>query len=335
MASSPLTSLSSLDETGEEFQSSSSKEPVSLEDLRTAQLLCDLRNLVPVKGKTSAGPRSATVTEKVMADMGTQTDLEPQTFLSMPAEPKEMTKSVASKRKAPSRSSLRNTSEVTLSDAALRPQASTDFSSPAKPKRARITTKLEREEPASIESELSTTPQAQKPGRGGRGRRKPRQGPGRPRGRGSTSGARRAPASTMLSDPPIPVVSEPAPPPPALPSPVIQPSKPVTPKASVTITQSGTSSTPTLKIRLPRLSAVTATHSNSTFPVLQSPPSTHSPVPDTAMSHESRPRRSSRRQDSASASVSGASSYTAEVVEDSDSAKPRYKPRGRKHIEST
>lgn len=154
----------------------------------------------------------------------------------------------------------------------------------------------------------------------------------------------------MLSDPPIPIASEP---PPALPPPVIQPSKPVTPKASVTITQSGTSSTPTLKIRLPRLSAVTATHSNSTFPALQSPPSMHSPAPDTGMSHESRPRRSSRRQDSASVSVSGASSYTAEVVEDSDSAKPSeqqssllylladnlhpgYKPRGnRKHAGST
>ena len=127
----------------------------------------------------------------------------------------------------------------------------------------------------------------------------------------------------MPSDPPIPAVSEPIPPPPAPPPVTQSPSKPVTPKASVTITQSGTSSTPTLKIRLPRLSAVSATtHSNLTLPTLQSPPFTLSPAPDTTTSHDSRPRRSSRRQDSVSVSVSGASSYTAEVVEDVELAKP-------------
>lgn len=129
----------------------------------------------------------------------------------------------------------------------------------------------------------------------------------------------------MPSDPPIPAASEPTPPPPPpAPPPVTQsPPKPVTPKASVTITQSGTSSTPTLKIRLPRLSAVSATtHSNLTLPALQSPTFTHSPAPDTTTSHDSRPRRSVRRQDSASVSVSGASSYTAEVVEEVESAKP-------------
>lgn len=122
----------------------------------------------------------------------------------------------------------------------------------------------------------------------------------------------------------MPSVSESAPPPPVPPLPVTQsPSKPVTPKASVTITQSGTSSTPTLKIRLPRLSAVSATtHSNLTLSTLQSPPLTLSPAPDTATSHGSRRRRSLRRRDSTSVSVSGASSYTAEVVEDVESAKP-------------
>lgn len=130
-----------------------------------------------------------------------------------------------------------------------------------------------------------------------------------------------APSPPVPSDPPIPAVLEP---PPAPPPPATHSSrKPVTPKASVTITQSGTSSTPTLKIRLPRLSAVSATpHSNMTHPALQSPPLTHSPAPDTATSHDPRPRRSLRRHDSASVSVSGASSYTAEVVEDVEPAKP-------------
>lgn len=127
----------------------------------------------------------------------------------------------------------------------------------------------------------------------------------------------RAP-SPVPSDPLIPVISEPTSPP------VMQsPSKPATPKASVTITQSGTSSTPTLKIRLPRLSAVSATtHSNPTLPTLQSPQLAPSPAPDTSTSHDSRPRRSLRRQDSASVSVSGTSSYTAEVVEDVEPVKP-------------
>ena len=139
--------------------------------------------------------------------------------------------------------------------------------------------------------------------------------------------AQRTPSPSAVPDTPIPAVSEPTPPPPAPPPVTIAQtsSKPVTPKASVTITQSGTSSTPTLKIRLPRLSAVSVTHSNLTVPTLQSPTLTHSPGPDTANSHDSRPRRSMRRRDSASVSVSGASSYTAEVLEDVEPAKPSKK----------
>lgn len=133
-----------------------------------------------------------------------------------------------------------------------------------------------------------------------------------------------APSPHVPPDSPIPVVSEPVPPPPA-PPPVVTQSlvKPTTPKASVMITQSGTSSTPTLKIRLPRLSAVSATpHSSMTLAAQQSPPLAHSPAPDTTTSHDPRARRPLRRQDSASVSVSGASSYTAEVVEEVESAKP-------------
>jgi hypothetical protein len=186
-------------------------------------------------------------------------------------------------------------------------------------------------------AELVTSQRAEKPGRAGRGRRKRRQAPVKRAEGGSVAPVQRAPSPPAASDV---AISEPTPlspaPPPSLP--VTQSlSKPVTPKASVTITQSATSSTPTLKIRLPRLSAVSAsTHSNLMLPTVQSPPPTHSPAPDTT-SHDSRPRRSIWRQDSASVSVSGASSYTAEAVEDMESAKPKHKPpRGsRKHVEST
>jgi len=71
---------------------------------------------------------------------------------------------------------------------------------------------------------------------------------------------------------------------------------PITPKASVTITQTSQSSTPTLKIRLPRLSAVSAAvHSNPAV---------------AAGTNEPRPKRTLRRRtsDSATASFNGTSS---------------------------
>ncbi|KAG9318315.1 hypothetical protein JVU11DRAFT_400 [Chiua virens] len=338
MTSSPLTSLSSLDDSDEDDQSqpSSSKERLlSLDDLRTAQLLCDFRNSFSLKDG-----------RKVLVDFGTQTDAEPPVPFSVSTlrtiELTETTKPIISKRKAPSRSSVRNTMEAARPDAASQSRGPAELSSPAKPKRARIAAKLEKEEPLSVESasrgaaEPTPTQQVEKPSKVGRGRRKPRKAPEKAKEDSSRTTARRAPSPSLSSEPPIPDVSEPAQPPPAPPPPTAQSSsKPVTPKASVTITQSGTSSTPTLKIRLPRLSAVSAT-ANLTQPPLQSPPLTLSPAPDTA-SHDSRPRRSSRRQDSASVSVSGASSYTAEAVEEVESVKQRHKSsRGnRRHVESS
>ncbi|KAF8136138.1 hypothetical protein EV363DRAFT_1428597 [Boletus edulis] len=364
VTSSPLTSLSSLDEMEEDtqFQASSSKEPlISFDDLRIAQLLCDLRNLFPLKGKYPAGlsiqhlglnatsnnPEGHKASERVMADSGTQTDFEPQPspFVPVPRtiELKEIVNPIVSKRKAPSRTSTKNTAEITPPETALQSQAPADLPSPARPKRARIVTKREKEEPTSLEplpkggAELSTSQRANKPGRASRGRRKLKQAPERMKGGGSMTPVQRVPSLPAASDLPIPTVSEPTPLPPPAPPPLAQsPSKPVTPKASVTITQSGTSSTPTLKIRLPRLSAVsTTTHSNLTLPTLQSSPLTHSPAPDTTTSHDSRPRRSLRRRDSTPVSVSAASSYTAEVVEDVEPAKPKHKPpRGnRRHVE--
>lgn len=107
-----------------------------------------------------------------MTDFGTQTDFEPQASHSVPApqttELKETTKPTVSKvskvnfpsfesdvnlaqRKASSRPSVRNTAGVTPLDAASQTQISTDLPSPARQKRARIATKLEREDTASVE----------------------------------------------------------------------------------------------------------------------------------------------------------------------------------------
>jgi len=56
-------------------------------------------------------------------------------------------------RKAPSRTTVRNTAEIVLPDTVLPSQASADLPSPAKPKRARIAMKREKEweEPIFVE----------------------------------------------------------------------------------------------------------------------------------------------------------------------------------------
>ncbi|KIK91128.1 hypothetical protein PAXRUDRAFT_831105 [Paxillus rubicundulus Ve08.2h10] len=361
--SSPLTSLSSLDDMDEDIQPTLFKEPcISRDELLTAQLLCGLRDMFSAKADTPAlsslqplpqpfqavatNAQATKVTERVMANSSTQTDLEPQSRIIAPlpraAEIKETPQPVAAKRKAPAKMSARNTSSQL--------QAPVDLPSHARPKRARVSVKQEKDvEPnfAELLGDQATEPitslQPERPGRASRARRKSKQAPERSKQGGPNAAVVFATAPLTSSDPPLPAEPEPAPPPHALlvPPPVSlsQPSsfKPITPKASVTITQSSASSTPTLKIRLPRLSAVSsATHSNLAPPTSQSPSASISPVPDTATSIESRPRRSLRRQDSAPVSVSGASSFTVEGVDDVELAKPKHKPpRGsRKHVES-
>ena len=54
-------------------------------------------------------------------------------------------------RKASSRPSVRNTAEITPSDGASQSQISIDLPSPGRPKRARVTAKVEREEPTSLD----------------------------------------------------------------------------------------------------------------------------------------------------------------------------------------
>ncbi|KAH7927721.1 hypothetical protein BV22DRAFT_256216 [Leucogyrophana mollusca] len=102
------------------------------------------------------------------------------------------------------------------------------------------------------------------------------------------------------------------------------PATPLTPKASVTITQSTNSSTPTLKIRLPRLSAVSAASNSASTTVPSKPTRALSPTSaqGASVSDDSRPRRSSRRQDSIPLSLSAVSSFTTDGGDDPDLAKP-------------
>ncbi|KIJ69621.1 hypothetical protein HYDPIDRAFT_179360 [Hydnomerulius pinastri MD-312] len=364
--SSPLTSLSSLDEMDEDNQPIPSEGPlISRDELHAAQLLSDLRSLFSQKSEPSAWPsarpsRAATAkadvamtVDRVMADSSTQTEPEPQPRVIAPlprtVEIKEPPKQTVSKRKAPSRTSTRNATEVAAPESSLQTHA--DLPSPAKPKKARTAAKQEKDEPKLVEpladQPLDTTapPQPEKPDRATRGRRKSKQAPEKTKEVAPpvpSAFVPIAPAPTATSNPLVTSDPPPPPPPPAPSAPppvsVVQPplSKPATPKASVTITQSSASGTPTLKIRLPRLSAVSAAaHSNLAPPALQSPSASLSSVPDTAVSNDSRPRRSLRRQDSAPVSVSGASSFTTDGIDDLELAKPKHKPpRGsRKHVE--
>ena len=149
--------------------------------LMALKFLCDLRNLFLPERRSPEGLVAATsnnaegqeVTERVMADFGTQTEFEPKPSFVVPApriiELKETTKPIVSKvsfgifllfqgnlnseqRKAP-RTSVRNTAEMTPPDTTSQSQAPADLPSPAKPKRARIATKREKEkeEPTFVE----------------------------------------------------------------------------------------------------------------------------------------------------------------------------------------
>ncbi|KAF9239614.1 hypothetical protein BU15DRAFT_87926 [Melanogaster broomeanus] len=308
--SSPLTSLSSLDEMDEDIQPISSTEPlISRDELRTAQ---------PLSGPSQAAIADAEA-RRVMVDSSTQTDPDTQPRLIAPlpraAALKETPKPVAPKVAFDTlfamkcilnlKTSTRNAAEVALREMPSDAQAHVDAPSPTKPKRARVTVKQEKDEVPNYRASESCTA-----GMRGVARRKAKQVPEKTKEGEPNTVTPIAPAPPPSSGSPLAVALERTPPPsaPPVPPPVAvaqPPPKPVTPKASVTITQSSASSTPTLKIRLPRLSAVSsAVQSNLVPPASQSPSASISPVPDTAVSNESRPRRPSRRQGSAPVSVS-------------------------------
>lgn len=339
--SSPLTSLSSLDEVGTDNEPTS-EDLISRDELHAAQLLFDLhhsllrRTAIPTEKPTNIQPALGRVQERTLVDSTTQTvpDLEPCAVPSFPrtVEQSDVAKPTTHKRKASSRATGRGATET---EVPLQAQAPNELLSPAKPKRARVAPKQEQDEELRLADDLTVdcleSAVPARPGRQGRGRRKLRQAEMNnnlvPVATSSSIPIATESLSTNCPTTPIPVAPEVnhVPPVASTSTEGLASKPPPTSKASMTITQSSTSSTPTLKIRLPRLSAVSAAaHANLTAPASQSPSSSISPAPEADARLR---RRSLRRQDSASVSVSGASSSAPDDLDEPDLAKP--KPRRR------
>lgn len=333
--SSPLTSLSSLDEESR----LTSEDLISRDELHAAQLLFDLhhsllrRTTIPVEKPTNIQPAEGRLQERVLVDSTAQTDPEQEPCgapsFSRTVEQSDRAKPTTHKRKASSRVTGRSATETAFHEVSLHAQAPSELPSPAKSKRPRVATKQEQDEELGLADGLVANRQERTipARRQGRGRRKPRQAEKRniPMSVASPSSIPIATESPLTNYPttPTPVVPETnlAPPVASTPSEGPATKVPPTSKASMTITQSNTSSTPTLKIRLPRLSAVSAAaHANLTAPASQSPSSSISPAPEA----DARPRRRSlRRQDSASISVSGTSSFTPDDADEPELTKPK------------
>ncbi|KAL4065433.1 hypothetical protein J3A83DRAFT_4266976 [Scleroderma citrinum] len=345
--SSPLTSLSSLDET-DEGSRPLSEDLISRDELHAAQLLFDLHHSF-VRRTATPAQRSIVQQQDVdrsrgtLVDSSTQTDLElesrPVVPLPRTAEPSDSAKPVTYKRKASSRTSGKVVPEISFPETSSLLQTLAEHSSPTRSKRARVALKQEQDDVSKLAEDLIARPQENvktapaQPQRRGRPRRKARQveknsdivPPA------CTGFVHIAPAPSAPHPPvtPTPATTQvPSAHPVASPVPVrgsaSKPAPPTTPKASVTITQSGATSTPTLKIRLPRLSAVSSTAQSSLAPPTSQSPLNVSPAPDVPACIETRPRRSLRRQGSASISVSGTSStsFTPDEADDAEVAKP-------------
>ncbi|KAI6043116.1 hypothetical protein EDC04DRAFT_2962175 [Pisolithus marmoratus] len=332
--SSPLTSLSSLDEDN----GTTSEDLISRDELHAAQLLFDLhhsllrRAAMPVDKPTNIQPEVGRAQQRVFIDSTVQTDPEPESCavpsFTRTVEQSDGAKPTTHKRKASSRATGRGAIESALPEVSLQAHAPSELPSPAKSKRARVAPKQEQDEELRLADDLiincQTVPaRSGRVGRRGRGRRKLRQAErhNNPVSLASPSSIL-APESLSTNRPATPPSVAPEPNPmPLMASAPTEVKAPQSSKASMTITQSNTSSTPTLKIRLPRLSAVSAAaHANLAIPASQSPSSSISPAPEA----DARPRRRSlRRQDSTSISVSGTSSFTSDDVDEPELTKPK------------
>ncbi|OJA07604.1 hypothetical protein AZE42_06275 [Rhizopogon vesiculosus] len=296
--SSPLTSLSSLDDFDEQHGALPEGPLISRDELHAAQMLCNFQHMFSRQTEQRPAPID---NPKNLVDASTQTEAE---LYPMQLQP------LAPQRKAPAKSAapaLENGSPVQLSA-----QASTDQSPPVRPKRARIAVKQEVEEVTLRVLDSSEKPaEAQgKSTRATRQRRKPRtsaisKNTAKDESTSVASAQAVAHAPTSMTQSIGPDASEAstslhtaA----ALPNPP-KATAPITPKPSVTITQSAQSSTPTLKIRIPRRPVSPAVHANPA-------PAVTAPVCTATGAKESRPKRTLRRltSDSATVSFSGTSS---------------------------
>ncbi|KAG1748959.1 uncharacterized protein EDB91DRAFT_1111661 [Suillus paluster] len=317
--SSPLTSLSSLDDFDENIGTLSEGPLISRDELHAAQALCNFQQML---NKQSEQRHTPIVNPRKLVDSSTQTEAELPPIIPLPPQV-EVLRASTNKRKAPTKSAapaLENGSGVKSSV-----PSPADQSAPVRPKRARIAVKQEVEEVTlRVPDKPEKQPEAQgKSTRTTRQRRKPRPSDtAKDEGASMTNAQTITPASSSMVRSVGPEASDlhgasalPAPNPPKV-------NAPITPKASVTITQSSQSSTPTLKIRLPRLSAVSAAvHSNA------APPAT-GPVRTAAGAKEPRPKRSLRRQtsDSATVSLSGTSPSATDGGDEFEPTKLKRKP---------
>ncbi|KIK40907.1 hypothetical protein CY34DRAFT_86462 [Suillus luteus UH-Slu-Lm8-n1] len=307
--SSPLTSLSSLDDFDESIGTLPEGPLISRDELHAAQALCNFQRMLNIRTEQ----KHAHIGSSNRVDSSTQTEVELPPMIPLPPQV-EVLRASTNKRKAPMKSALPAAENGSTSKSSVRTPL--DQSAPVRPKRARTAVKQEAEEvnlrltdnsekqteAVSILDLSGTTRQ----------RRKPRPSETTKDEGAFVGGQAPAPASSSMIRSVGPDASD-------LSSASILPTSnphkvntPITPKAPVTnipSAQSAQSTSTSLKIRLPRLSTVSAAvHSNAA----------------PASSKEPRPKRPLRRQtsDTATVSLSGTSSSTTDGGDEFEPNKP-------------
>lgn len=311
--SSPLTSLSSLDDFDESIGTLPEGPLISRDELHAAQALCNFQRMVNIRTEQKHAHIGSSNNR---VDSSTQTEVELPPTIPLPPQV-EVLRASTNKRKAPMKSALPVAENGSTTKSSVRTPL--DQSAPVRPKRARTAVKQEAEE---VNLRLTDNSEKQAEGQGKstrttRQRRKPRPSE-TTKDEGAFVGIQApAPASSSMIRSVGPDASD-------LSSASILPTSnphkvntPIIPKAPVTNippAQSAQSTSTSLKIRLPRLSAVSAAvHSNAAPPVTA------------ASSKEPRPKRPLRRQtsDTATVSLSGTSSSATDGGDEFEPNKPR------------
>lgn len=310
--SSPLTSLSSLDDFDEGIGTLPEGPLISRDELHAAQALCNFQRMLNIRTEQKHAHIGSSNNR---VDSSTQTEVELPPTIPLPPQV-EVLRASTNKRKAPMKSALPAAENGSTTKSSVRTPL--DQSAPVRPKRARTAVKQEAEE---VNLRLTDNSEKQAEGQGKstrttRQRRKPRPSE-TTKDEGAFVGIQApAPASSSMIRSVGPDASD-------LSSASILPTSnphkvntPITPKAPVTNippAQSAQSTSTSLKIRLPRLSAVSAAVHSNAAPVTA------------AGSKEPRPKRPLRRQtsDTATVSLSGTSSSATDGGDEFEPNKPR------------
>lgn len=311
--SSPLTSLSSLDDFDESIGTLPEGPLISRDELHAAQALCNFQRMLNIRTEQKHAHIGSSSNR---IDSSTQTEVELPPTIPLPPQV-EVLRASTNKRKAPMKSALPAAENGSTAKSSVRTPL--DQSAPVRPKRARTAVKQEAEE-VNLRLTDNFEKQAEVQGkstRTTRQRRKPRPSETTKDEGAFVGGQAPAPASSSmirtvgpdasdLSSASILATSNPH-----------KVNTPINPKAPVTNNPSAQPASTSLKIRLPRLSTVSAAvHSNA------APPMT---VHTAASSKEPRPKRPLRRQtsDTATVSLSGTSSSATDGGDEFEPNKPR------------